>query len=234
MARASRSTDPGRDMGSHVSGPSEVERRQRSFAQASRSSTAYRTLQVSSSPTSEMRADASYVAQYFVSGTKPLIALKYDDGRGMAVKHAIEKRKQLARQRVTVGVSENRVVESMILNGYATCQMDFFYQPGRQSIDKLDGIEAMIAGIQVEIFYVEKKSGTGFSANQADKFRVRELRIRPSEKISDVLEEERNADPRLDRPDLSNDRLGDCFSLRQGRRLARSRPGTRVKARCSL
>jgi hypothetical protein len=104
--------------------------------------------------------------------------------------------------------------------------MDFFYQPGRQSIDELDGIEAMIAGIQVKIFYVEKKSGTGFSANRAEKFRVRQLRIRPSEKISDVLEEEWNADPRLDRPDLCNDRLGDCFSLRQGQEIGKIAAGT--------
>jgi hypothetical protein len=64
----------------------------------------------------------------------------------MAVKHAVEKRKQLARHRVTVSVGENRFVKSTILNGYPTCQMDFSYQPGRQSIDKLNGIEVMIAG----------------------------------------------------------------------------------------
>jgi hypothetical protein len=63
-----------------------------------------------------MRADASHVAQYFVSGTKPLIAFKYDDGWGMAVEHAVEKRKHLAWHRVTVSVSENRFVGSIILN----------------------------------------------------------------------------------------------------------------------
>jgi len=166
-----------------------------------------------------MRADASHIAEYFVSGTKPLIAFKDNGGRGMPVKHAVEKRKHLARHRVTVGVSENRFVGSIILNGYAAGHMDFFDQPGRQGIDELDGIEAMIAGIQVKIFYVEKESGTGCSANHAEEFRVRQLRIRPSEKISDVLEEEWNADPRLDRPDLCNDRLGDCFSLRQGQEI---------------
>ena len=186
-------------------------------------------MQISSSPTGQMRADASYVAQYFVSGIKPLIAFKYDDGWGIAVKHAVEKRKHLAGHRVTVSVGENRFVKSIILNAYATCQMDFFYQPGRQGIDKLNGIEAMIAGIQVEIFYVEKKPGAGFSANPAEKFRVRQPRTRPREKISDVLEEERNADPRLDRPDLCNDRLGDCFSLRQRQKIGEIAAGDSCK-----
>src|SRR5271169_2318846 len=182
-------------------------------------------MQISSSPTGQMRADASYVAQYLVSGTKPLIAFKYDGGRAMAVEHAVEKRKHLVGHRVAVSVGENRLPKSIILNGYATCQMDFFYQPGRQSIDELDGIDAMIAGVQVKIFDVEKKSSAGFSTNQAEKFRVRQLRIRPSEKITDVLEEERNADPRLDGPDLCNDRLGDCFSLRQGQEICKIAAG---------
>jgi hypothetical protein len=40
-----------------------------------------------------------------------------------------------------------------------------------------------------------------------------------------MFEEERNADPRLDRPDR-NDRLGDCFGLRQGQEIGKIAAGT--------
>jgi hypothetical protein len=80
-----------------------------------------------------------YVAQYFVSGAKPLIALEYDDGGGMAVKHAVEKRKHLARHGVTVSVGENRFVKAL---SERLCLPDgFLHQPGRQASMNSTGLK---------------------------------------------------------------------------------------------
>jgi hypothetical protein len=50
-------------------------------------------------------------------------------------------------------------------------------------------------GIQVEIFDVKEKSGAGLAADQIDKLRVGQIRVRPLEQIGDVFEQEWNGDP---------------------------------------
>ena len=87
--------------------------------------------------------------------------------------------------------------------------------PGRQGVEKLIRIEAVIAGIQVEVLDVEQKSGAGLAADQVEKLGIRQLRIRPFEHVGDVLQQEGNGNARLDGAHFRDDRLGDRLGLRQ-------------------
>jgi hypothetical protein len=103
--------------------------------------------------------------------------------------------------------------------------VDFLHQAIGQGIEKFVGIEAVVAGIEIEVLDVEEKSGTGLAADHVEKLGIGHLRIRPLEQVGYILEQERNGDTRLDRTNLGDDLLGDRLGLRQREEIAETAAG---------
>src|SRR5262245_15897362 len=102
-----------------------------------------------------------------------------------------------------------------------TGDMNFLDRAGRQTGHKCVGVDPVIAAIEIKVLDIEKDFRAGFPANETEKLRIRQLRVRPFEQIGDILQQKWNRDTGLHGPYFGNNGLRDCGGPWQWQQIAK-------------
>src|SRR5258708_6593101 len=99
----------------------------------------------------DLRANTRNVVEDFIDRVEAIIPLKHDSRGCLARENVVEKIERPIGHRMGMSVGEKWAFEKALANGHAARQVDLLHQALGQGIKKCPRIEAVIAGIQVEV-----------------------------------------------------------------------------------
>jgi len=121
------------------------------------------------------RPDARDIIENFIHRVEAVVPLQDDGRRGVAHEHAIEEFERFGRHRMRVGIGEERLWQPRVAHGDAAGHMDLAHESGRQIAKKGVRVEAVVAGVEMEVLDIEQEAGAGFTTDQVEELSVGEV-----------------------------------------------------------